>query len=96
MDRQAINRVCGIVPFVLSLVAFCVVILAVLTGWGMGGADEGAGAHIFQLLIVAQGPFMLVYVVTANWKQAGRVAGPIALQAAGLVLAFAPVAIFKL
>ncbi len=96
MDREKINRISGIVPIVLSLIAFGVVIVSVLTGWGKGDADEGAGAHIFQLLIVAEVPFILVFIATADWKKVGRVAGLIALQAAALALAFAPVAFFKL
>ena len=96
MDRQNFNRVSAIVPIVLSLMAFGVVIVAVVTGWGRGDADEGAGAHIFQLLIVAEVPFILVFIATAEWKRVSRVAGLIALQAAALVLAFAPVAFFKL
>ncbi len=96
MDRQKINRTSGIVPIVLSIMAFAVVIVAVLTGWGKGDADEGAAAHIFQLLIVAQAPVILVFVATADWRKVGRVAGLIALQGAGLILAFAPVAYFKL
>lgn len=60
MYRQKVNRISGIVPIALSLVAFGVVIVAVLTGWGKGDADEGTGAHIFQLLIVAEVPFILV------------------------------------
>ncbi|GAC1302074.1 MAG: hypothetical protein NVSMB19_10990 [Vulcanimicrobiaceae bacterium] len=96
MDRRIISRVCGIVPIVFSLAAFGIVIVAVSTGWGLGGADEGAGAHIFQLLIAAEVPFVLLFAVTAEWKRTARVAGTIALQAATLVLAFAPVAFFKL
>lgn len=96
MDRQKINRISGIAPIVLSLMAFGVVMVAVLTGWEKGYADEGAMAHIFQLLIVAEVPFILVFVATAEWNRVVRVAGLIALQAAALVLAFAPVAFFKL
>jgi hypothetical protein len=96
MDRQKINRISGIVPIVLSLMAFGVVMVGVLTGSEKGNADEGSLAHIFQLLIVAQPPFILVFVATAEWKRVARVAGLIALQAAALVLAFAPVAFFRL
>lgn len=96
MDRQNINRVSGIVPIVLSFAAFGVVMAAVLSGSANGNADEGAGAHIFQLLIVAEAPFVLVFLATADWNVVARVAGLIALQAAALVLAFAPVAYFKL
>lgn len=96
MDRQKVNRISGIAPIVLSLVAFGVVTVAVLTGSETGNADEGTIAHIFQLLIVAEVPFILVFVATAEWKSVIRVVGLIALQAAALVLAFAPVAFFKL
>jgi hypothetical protein len=96
MDRQKINRISGIVPIVLSLMAFGEVIFAVLMGWGKGNADEGAAAHLFQLFIVAEVPFILLFVATAEWKRVPRVAGTIAFQAATALLAFAPVAFFKL
>ncbi len=96
MDRQKINRISGTVPIVLSLMALGVVMAAVLTGSEKGNADEGSLAHIFQLLIVAEVPFILVFIATAEWNRVIRVAGVIALQAAALVLAFAPVAYFKL
>jgi len=96
MGRQKINRISGMVPIVLSLMAFGVVIVAVLTGSERGNADEGTMAHIFQLLIVAEVPFILVFVATAEWKRVVRVAGLIALQVAALVLALGSVAFFKL
>ena len=80
----------------MSLSAFSVVVVAVLTGWDEGYADEGSAAHIFQLLIVAEVPFILAFLATADWKRVVRVAGVIGLQAAGLVLALVPVAYFKL
>ncbi len=96
MNRQKINRICGVIPIVLSLLAFSLVIFAVRTGWGQGGTDEGAGAHIFQLLIAAEVPFLLAFMATADWEKLGRPARLVALQAVGLMLAFAPVAYFKL
>jgi len=72
------------------------VIVAVATGWDKGDPDEGTPAHVFHLLIVAQAPFILAFIATADWSKAGRAARTLALQAAALVVAFAPVAIFKL
>jgi len=63
--------------------AFSLVLFAVRTGWGQGGTDEGAGAHIFQLLIMAE-------------VHAARPARLLAFQIAGVVLTLAPVAYFKL
>ncbi len=96
MNRQKINRICGVIPIVLSLLAFSLVVFAVRTGWGQGGTDEGAGAHIFQLLIAAEVPFLLAFMATADWEQLGRPARLMSLQAVCLVIAFAPVAYFRL
>ena len=51
--------------------------------------DEGAAAHIFQLSIVALVPTILLFLVTANWKEPWRTARPMALPAAALICAFA-------
>ena len=96
MRRDLINRIAANTPLVLSLIAFTLVLVAVATGWGQVRGDEGAAAHIFQLLIVVQLPFMVTYMMTANWRRRGPALGRIALQVAGLALAFAPVAYFHL
>jgi len=96
MERERLNCISGIVPVVLSLVAFGEVIVAVLTGSGTGSGDEGPAAHIFQFLIVAEVPVILVFLATTEWKRFVRVAGFLALQAAAILLALAPVAFFKL
>jgi|ERR1035438_6061286 hypothetical protein len=96
MSRQKINRVSAIAPVVMSLVAFAIVLLAVSTGWGMVPGDEGTAAHIFQILIVLQMPLILAFLATANWRNWRWVASRIVLQAAAIILAFSPVAYFKL
>lgn len=96
MDRKRFNDLSGIVPIVMSAMAFGLLIVALATGWDKGDPDEGTPAHLFQLLIVAQVPFLLAFIATADWAEAGRVGRTLAIQAAALVLAFAPVAIFKL
>ena len=96
MDRGRINRISGLVPIVLSLLALGIVAVAVTTGWERGLKDEGVGAHLFQLLIVAQIPFILLFLATADWRRARQVAAPLAGQVAGLMLAFGAVALFHL
>ena len=71
-------------------------LFALVTGWERGEKDEGAVAHLFQLLIVAQGPFILGFVVTADWRRAPRAGRALALQAVALGAALAPVAILRL
>ena len=97
MDSQKINRISGSLPVGMSLVAFAVVLIAVSTGRGQGGTtDEGAGAHIFQLLIVAQIPCVLVFLATADWQRATQVIKSIAFQTAALILALGSLVFFKL
>ena len=96
MTRQQINRLSGVAPVAMSLLAFAIVAAALATGFERGEKDEGALAHLFQLLIVAQAPFILAFLATAEWDRLVRVARWLALQVAALVLAFAPVAYFRL
>ena len=82
---QQINNVSGKVLIVLSLTA----LLAVLSGYTQPPQpDEGAAAHIFQLSIVALVPVILLFLVTADWRQPSRSARPLTFPAAALVLAF--------
>jgi len=83
---QAVNRVSGIGLILLSLTALFVVL------WGYTQPplpDEGIGAHIFQLSIVALVPVTLVFVATADWSRPSRSARPLAIGVAATVLAFA-------
>ena len=85
MRTQQLHRVCSILLILLSLTALFVVV------WGYTQPplpDEGAGAHIFQLSIVALVPMTLVFLATADWSQPRRSAGPLALAAVAIVLAF--------
>lgn len=83
---QQLNRVCSILLILLSLTALCVVV------WGYTQpplTDEGAGAHIFQLSILALVPMTFVFFATADWSHPRRSAGPLVLAAVAVVLAFA-------
>ena len=95
MNRQSVNRVCTAVPLILSLMA-CVWVLGNVAGGARAGGDEGLGFKVFWFLILAQVPFGIGYLATADWKRQPKVATSIVLQVAALVLAFAPVAYFKL
>ena len=86
VNTQRINRVSSFGLILLSLIALLVVL------WGYTQPplpDEGTGAHIFQLSIVALLPMALLFVTTADWSQPWRSARPAAVAAAATVLAFA-------
>ncbi|MGH6890558.1 MAG: hypothetical protein ACREHF_15460 [Rhizomicrobium sp.] len=96
MTRQQLNRICGIAPIVMSILALSIALAAGVFGWERGHTDEGSLAHVFQLLIIAQVPLVTVFLVTADWTLLGRFARTIAIQVLAVILAFAPVAYFKL
>jgi hypothetical protein len=85
MRGQQINRVCGNAVIVMSLIA----LIAVLSGYTQPPqTDEGTGAHVFQLSILALVPMILLFLVTADWRQPMRSVRPLAFCAATLVSAF--------
>ena len=80
MNRQKINLVSATVAIVLALQAFIVVLLAITTGWDRQLVDEGTAAHFFQLLIMAQAPFILAFLATADWKRLRQITRPMAFR----------------
>lgn len=85
MNALRINRVSGKIIIALSFVA----LLTVLTGFAYPPQpDEGAAAHIFQITIVALVPMILLFLVTADWRQPLRSARPLTIPGFALVLAF--------
>ena len=86
MHGPHINRLSTIGLTVLSLTA----LLVVLLGYTQPPLpDEGTGAHIFQLTIVALVPTGLVFLATADWAEPGPTIRRLALPAVVVVLAFA-------
>jgi len=86
VSTQQVNRVSSIGLIVVSLIA----LFDVLWGYTQPPLpDEGIGAHIFQLSIVALLPMTLLFVTTADWRQPWRTARPAAVAATATVLAFA-------
>jgi hypothetical protein len=86
---------------VLSLTALATVIIGLawpaMTGnhGPLVQADEGTGARIFQLSIVALVPVGLVFFATADWTQPTRNLRRLALPAAAVVLAFGVLYVFE-
>src|SRR5579859_1892146 len=94
--RQRANLVAAAAPTIMSLLALSVVLIVVTTGWERRLKDEGAAAHIFQLLIVGQLPFMAAFLITTSWRRSLTIVRPMLFQVAALALALGSVAYFKL
>ena len=86
MHGQQINRLSTIGLSVLSLTA----LLVVLLGYTQPPLpDEGTGAHIFQLSLVALVPIGCLFLATADWAEPVRTVRRLAFPAVMVVLAFA-------
>lgn len=96
MTRMQINRWTTAAPLLLSGAAFLLALTAGLTGWERNLPDEGAAAHLFQLLIAAQVPVILLFLWTADRTHPGSIGKWLALDVAAIALAFVPVALFRL
>jgi hypothetical protein len=75
----------------MSLVALATVFIFLALHGPAPQPDEGAAAHIWQILMAAQAPIILFFAV--KWlPQSPRQAGPVlALQVAAALAAMAPV-----
>jgi cytochrome bd-type quinol oxidase subunit 2 len=85
-----VNRLAVWIPFLCSGVAFGIVMANIIAGV-QPQSDENASAHLWQLLMVAQLAFMVVFVATANWRHSKRQTTIVALQLAAFVAAALPV-----
>jgi hypothetical protein len=83
-------------PVAMSLAALAVVLVHIAVFGTAREADEGAAAHLWQLLMAAQLPFLVFFAVRwlpLNPKPALLVR---ALQAGAIVTALAPVYLLNL
>jgi hypothetical protein len=96
MTRDRINRISGGVAVVMSLLALAIVLGVVTTGWERHLKDEGIAAHLFQLLIAGQIPFLAAFLATIDRAHLKRVMRLGVLEAGSLALAFGCVAYFRL
>jgi hypothetical protein len=89
--RSLLKHPSAFVPIAMSLAALSVVIVHVVMFGAAREPDEGAAAHIWQILIGAQIPLVAFFMI--KWlPQAPRAALPIvALQVIAVLAAMAPV-----
>jgi len=84
------------VPVAMSMAALTVVLGAVVMLSPGGESDEGAAAHIFQLLLVGQVPIVAFFVLRwmrRSFKPAVQV---VLLQVGAALMALIPVFVFHL
>lgn len=90
-----LKRPSAFLPVVMSLMALATVLVFLASHGPAPQADEGAAAHIWQLLMAAQVPIVLYFAI--RWvPEMPREAVPIlALQLAAAVAALTPVFLLR-
>jgi hypothetical protein len=92
-----VRKPSAFVPLIMSLVALALVggayIVSIATGKGglVREPDEGAIAHLWQLLMAGQLPVLIFFAIKWLPRAPKQSLGVLALEAAGLLAAMAPV-----
>jgi len=96
MNISPMKRPSALLPIAMSIAALALVLGHVAIYGVVHEADEGAVAHLWQLLMAGQVP--LIAYFTFKWlpQSPGRALGVLALQALAAVAACAPVYLLKL
>lgn len=91
MNTAMLRRPSAFVPLAMSGAALLVVLAHIAVHGAGHEPDEGAAAHLWQLLMAGQVPFIAVFLI--RWlPQAPRAAWPVlVLQVAAALAALAPV-----
>ena len=86
-----LRRPSAYLPIAMSLAAIGVVVVTLAVNGPARQADEGTAAHLWQLLMVAQLPVILLFAVRWLPQAPSRGARVLALQAAAALGALVPV-----
>ena len=68
-NRRGINRILMVAPILCSALALAIVLGNVAAGVSPARKNEGTSAHLFQLLIAAQLPLVLLFLATSDWTR---------------------------
>ena len=90
-NRRGINRILMVLPILFSLLALALVLGNVAAGVPPQ-QDEGTSAHLFQLLIAAQLPLVLLFLATSDWMRPMRLFLALTVQALAVAAALGSLA----
>jgi len=90
MTQTRVNRISAWLPLLCSALAFTIV-MANIIARVPPQPDENASAHLWQLLMVGQLPFIAAFVATSDWRHWQRPATLLAAQLAAIIAAAVPV-----
>ena len=96
MNTVLIKQVSAWLPIASSGVACVAVLTQILVGGAARATDEGAAAHIWQLLMVGQVPIIAFFLFRWLPQAPARTWRIVAVQVLAALVAIAPVAFFGL
>jgi hypothetical protein len=91
MNDSPMKQLSAVIPVVLSLAALGLVLGHAAVYGVVHETDEGAAAHIFQILMVAQVPVVAYFALKWLPRAPRQALGALALQAGVALAAFAAV-----
>jgi len=96
MNASLLKRPSAFLPIAMSLAALALVLGSIAIFGVVHEADEGTAAHLFQLLMAGQVPIVAYFALKWLPRAPRPALRVLALQAAAIIAAFAPVYWFKL
>ena len=91
-----LKRPSALVPLAMSIAALALVVGHIAIFGTVREADEGAAAHLWQLLMAGQVPIIAFFAITSLPKAPKQASLVLTLQALAALAAAAPVFIFQL
>jgi hypothetical protein len=79
------------IPLAMSIAALAIVLTHIALYGVVREADEGAAAHLFQILIAAQAPLIAVSAIRSLLRSPKQAARVLLVQAAAILAALLPV-----
>jgi hypothetical protein len=90
--RYLLRRPSAVIPIAMSVAAFAVVVMAIAFGVARpSDGDEGAAAHIWQLLMVGQLPIVAFFAISWVPRVPSLAIGVLGVQFAVALAALGPV-----
>jgi len=96
MNRSLFRSPSAVIPMAMSSVALITVLVHLLPVGAGRTTAEGTAAHLFQLLIAGQAPFVAFFALKWLPRMPSEAMFVMATQAAAALVALAPVVIFDL
>ena len=96
MNVLSMKKPSALIPIAMSLAALALVLGDIAMFGVAHEADEGAAAHLWQLLMAGQVPVVAYFALKWLPRAPGQALRVLALQAAAALAACAPVYWFKL